>query len=46
MMIGERKKLLFQQLDLSGLDMWPDGNQVADWSLLTEYHDIFSLEPG
>ena len=29
MMVEQRKKLLFQQLDLSGLDKWSDGNQVA-----------------
>ena len=44
--VGQRKKLLFQQLDLSGLDMWSDRNQVAAQALLAEYHDIFSLEPG
>ena len=46
MMVGQRKKLLFQQLDLSGLDKWSDRNQAAAWALLAEYHDIFSLEPG
>ena len=45
MMIEWRKELLFQQLDLSGLDKWSDGNQVAAWALLAEYHNIFSLEP-
>ena len=29
MMVEQRKKLLFQQLDLSGLDKWSDRNQVA-----------------
>ena len=29
MTVEQRKKLLFQQLDLSGLDKWSDGNQVA-----------------
>ena len=28
MTVGQRKKLLFQQLDLSGLDKWLDGNQA------------------
>ena len=46
MMVGERKKFLFQQLDLSGLDKWSDGNKVAAQALLAEYYDIFSLEPG
>ena len=46
MMVGQRKKLFFQQLDLSGLDKWSDGNQAVAQSLVAEYHDIFSLEPG
>ena len=29
MMVEQRKKLLFQQLDLSGLDKWSDRNQAA-----------------
>ena len=29
MMVEQRKKLLFQQLDSSGLDKWSDRNQVA-----------------
>ena len=28
MMVEQRKELFFQQLDLSGLHMWLDGNQV------------------
>ena len=46
MMVEQRKKVLFRQLDLSGLDKWSDGNQVAAWGLLAEYHNAFSLEPG
>ena len=46
MMVGQRKKFLFQQLDLSGLNKCSDRNQVDDWTLLAEYHDIFSPEPG
>ena len=46
MTVKQRKKLLFQQLDLSGLDMWSYRNQVAAWALLAECHDIFSMEPG
>ena len=46
MMVEWRKELLFQQLDLSGLDRWSDRNQAAAQALLAEYHDIFSLEPG
>ena len=43
MTVEQRKKLSFQQLDLSGLDHWSDRNQVGAWALLAEYHDIFSL---
>ena len=46
MMVEQRKKLLFQQLDLFGLDKWSDRNQAASWALLAEYHNIFSLESG
>ena len=46
MMVGRKKKLLFQQLDLSGLGKWSDRNQVDPQTLLAEYRDIFSLEPG
>ena len=34
MMVKQRKKLLLQQLDLSGLDKWSDGNQAAAQALL------------
>ena len=37
------KELLFQQLDLSGLDKWSDRNTQT---LLAKYPNIFSLEPG
>ena len=43
---GQRKKALFQQLDLSGLEGWSAKNQSAAHTLLAEYHDIFSLYPG
>ena len=46
MMIEQRKKLLLQQLDLSGLDKWSNRNQTDAWTLLAGYHDIFSLQPG
>ena len=46
MMVEHRKKLLFQQLDLCGLDKWSDRNQAAAQALLAEYHNIISLEPG
>ena len=41
MSVEQSKQLLFQQLDLSGLDRWPDRNQAAAWALFAEYHDIF-----
>ena len=37
--------MLFQQLDLSGLEGWSNKNQ-ATHALLAEYHNIFSLKPG
>ena len=46
MSVEQRKEMLFQQLDLFGLDRWSDGNQAAAQALLAEYYDIFSLEPG
>ena len=46
-MSGEqRREMLFQQVELSGLEGWSDKNQAATKVLLAEYHDIFSLEPG
>ena len=40
----ERQRMLFQKLDLSGLESW--NTKVAEQarSLLVEYHDLFSLE--
>ena len=40
------EEVLFQQLELSGLEGWSEGNQAATHTLLAEYHEIFSLEPG
>ena len=45
MSVELRKEILFQQLELSGLEGWSDKNQTAARVLLAEYHDIFSLEP-
>ena len=45
MSVKWRREVLFQQLDLSGLEGWSDKSQVAAHALLAEYHDI-SLEPG
>ena len=43
--VQKRREVLFQQLDLSGLEGWSDKNQAAAHALLAEYHDIFPLEP-
>ena len=41
MSVEWRKETLFQQLDLSGLEGWFEGNQAAAQALVAEYHDIF-----
>ena len=46
MSVKQRKEVLFQQLDFSGLKGWSTKNQAIAHTLLAEYHDIFSLEPG
>ena len=44
LMIRQRCSKLFDELDLSGLDMWaPELVDEACW-LLAEYHDVFSLD--
>ena len=40
-----RREVLFQQLDLFSLERWSKENQAATHALISEYHDIFSLEP-
>ena len=45
MLVKQRRKVHFQQLNLSGLEGWSPKNQAATHTLLAEYHDIFSLEP-
>ena len=45
MLVERRREVLFQQLDLSGLEGWFKENQAATCALLPEYHDIFSLKP-
>ena len=40
----ERRDLLLEKLDLSGLEAWPQEQAEQAHSLLKEYHDIFSLE--
>ena len=41
---AERQDLLLEELDLSGLEAWPEDQTGKAHSLLKEYHDIFSLE--
>ena len=45
MTIEQRKEMLLQQLDLSGLKQWTVANHLSAHALLIEYHDAFSLEP-
>ena len=40
----ERQRMLFQKLDLSGLESWDAKAAKQARSLLAEYHDLFSLE--
>ena len=40
----ERQRTLFEKLDLSGLESWSEKAAKQARSLLTEYHDLFSLE--
>ena len=40
----ERQEALLSKLDLSGLESWAPETATTAQSLLTEYHDIFSLE--
>ena len=46
MSIEQRKEMLLQQLDLSRLEGWSGANCASAHALLSEYHDIFLLEPG
>ena len=46
MLVEGRREALFQQLDLSSLEGWSEGNQAATHILLAEYHDSFFMEPG
>ena len=46
MLVEWRREVLFQQLDLSGLEGWFYENEVAIHALLAEYQHIFSLKPG
>ena len=44
--IEERRKILFEKLELSGLESWMEGNKEKALNLLAKYHDIFALEDG
>ena len=44
--VKQQQEKLFEKLDLSRLDSWPLELVDFAWSLLAEYHDIFSLEPS
>ena len=44
--VKQWQEKLFEELDLSRLESWPPELAEAVRSLLAEYHDIFSLEPG
>ena len=44
--MSERQEKLFEELDLCGLESWPPKLAASAWSLLAEYHNVFSLEPS
>ena len=44
--VKERRKGLFEKLELSGLESWKEENKEKALNLLAEYHDIFALEDG
>ena len=44
--VEERRKILFEKLELSGLEFWTEENQEKALNLLAKYHDIFTLEDG
>ena len=46
MSVKERRKVLFQKLELSGLELWMEENKDKALNLLAEYHDIFTPEDG
>ena len=45
-MIRQRRGKLFNELDLSGLDLWAPKLAEKACQLLAEYHDVFSLDPA
>ena len=42
----QRRDKLLETIDLSGLEAWDNSQRADARSLLREYHDIFSLDPG
>ena len=42
----ERRRKLFERLDLSGLESWTSGNKERALELLSEFHDVFTLKEG
>ena len=44
--VRQRCGKLFDELDLSGLDSWAPELADEAYQLLTEYHDVFSLDPA
>ena len=44
--IEERRKVLFNKLELLGLKSWMEENKDRVLNLLAEYHSIFALEDG
>ena len=46
LIVGQRHDKLFDELDLSGLDLWTPELADAACQLLAKYHDVFSLDPA
>ena len=46
LIVKERRKILFEKLELSCLKSWTEENKGRALDLLAEYHDIFALEDG
>ena len=46
MSIEERRRKLFERLDLLGLESWTSGSKERALDLLLKFHDTFALEEG
>ena len=44
--VEERRKVLLEMLELSGLESWTEENKYKALNVLAEYHNIFALEDG